>query len=102
MENVQSKKKVKLLCPQGHELFPNGISFVSLYKTYAVRLDSSQCVAKGYDWDRAYDKMSSLTDGTIDRVSFDKGRNKDVVLCPTYKVGAGQMKLLPACKGCLQ
>ena len=42
MINTRSKEKVKIQCPKGHEMFPNGISITNLYKTFAVRVDESQ------------------------------------------------------------
>jgi len=93
--------KIKLQCSEGHELFEKGITLATLYKSYGVRLDDSQKVLDGYDWDKAYEKMCRLAPGgDIDRKSFEKGKSKDLDLCPTYKVTSGQMKLLPKCKLC--
>ncbi len=99
-QNVQSKIKVLVQCPNGHELFKTGITLANLYKTYAVRVDESQRIREGIDWEVVFTKMCMLTGREIDRASFEKGKNKDIDLCPMYKVAPGQMKLLPACTEC--
>lgn len=48
MINTRSKTKVKIHCPKGHDVFPNGISIANLYKTFAVRIDESQGVGSTF------------------------------------------------------
>lgn len=95
------KQKVKLQCPSGHEMYPNGITVKALYENFGVRLLESQKVKDGYDFDRAERIMRGMLERSGHQLSGNINRNKDVDLCPTYKLTSGQMSYVkPDCKEC--
>lgn len=94
------KTKVRLQCPSGHVIFPNGVIVGTLYKNHGIRLLLSQRVEKGYD----FAKLESIMRSQHGFVSAGKQWvNPDVNLRDCYRLTQQQMVTMGAtCKACEQ
>jgi len=106
MDSLKPKQKVNLICPKGHVLYKDGITARQLYQKCGIRLQPSQRVKSGVDWDEVQRNMDRMLKKMEERegVTFAGTTkvwvNKDLKLCPTYQMTDPQMKSWRPCKYC--
>jgi len=103
MDSLQQKPKtkVRLQCPAGHAIFPNGMIVGNLYKNHGVRLLLSQRVEQGYDFAKLESTMAKMRN-QHGLVSIGKHWvNPDVNLRDCYRLTQQQMVAMGAkCEDC--
>lgn len=87
--------KIILLCPKGHKLFETGILIKTLYKSHGIRISQDQLVKEGYDWSKCIEFMQKAGCALED---IEKGKSKQVGLCPTYQLTQYQMDVMTKVK----
>lgn len=110
MDSLQQKpnQKINLLCPQGHVLYKDGVKVGQLYQKYGIRLQKSQLVKIGFDWDKVKRDMERVLKRIEERegVKFTPvtttqiWTSKQLKLCPTYQLTDQQLKSWRPCKYC--
>ena len=94
----KSNTKVRLQCPAGHVIYPQGVIVGTLYKNYGIRLLMSQRVEQGYDFAKLESTMAKM------RHQQSVGKrwvNSDPNLRDCYRLTEQQMVTMGAkCKEC--
>lgn len=81
-------EKIMILCPKGHKVFETGILVKTLYKSHGIRIGLDQLVKEGYDWS---DCIKMMQRAGVSLEAIEKGKSKEIGLCPTYQLTQHQM-----------
>lgn len=91
------QKKVKLLCPEGHDLYPNGIGTKTLYDNFGVRLSADQKVKKE---EARFISVVCMSGNEQDALK-ELQEKKAIASMTIYQLSSAQFKLLKrVCKEC--
>lgn len=100
--DLRPHDRIRVQCPQGHELYPDGVYVKTLFNNYGVQLARAQRVEYGVtnSWIRA--RAKSLAEKHDLELSEDSICKVDTVArAPAYRLTAAQWEWMKhACKAC--